>query len=141
MDRPWSIPSGDLSWFRHCYSGLRICEDHWRRMWCSIPTRSIGSRCPAGCGLLFVTVVVSWPKKNPSTTANQISQCSRRSELVFRLCLYIVMGPFAGAFGGLLASAILTLDNFGSTKRWEMIFAIEGKSQHTDVKQHMSHFL
>lgn len=51
----------------------------------------------------------------------------RRSELVFRLCLYIVMGPFAGAFGGLLASAILTLDNFGSTKRWEMIFAIEGK--------------
>jgi len=36
------------------------------------------------------------------------------------------MAPLAGAFGGLLASAILTLDSFGSTKRWEMIFAIEG---------------
>lgn len=53
---------------------------------------------------------------------------SRRSELVFRLCLYIVMGPAAGAFGGVLASAILSLDHFGSTHRWEMIFAIEGQS-------------
>jgi len=39
------------------------------------------------------------------------------------------MGPFAGAFGGLLASAILSLDHFGSTKSWEMIFAIEGELQ------------
>lgn len=36
------------------------------------------------------------------------------------------MAPLAGAFGGLLASAILTLDSFGSLKRWRMIFAIEG---------------
>ena len=59
--------------------------------------------------------------------AYYMSRWYRRSELVFRLCLYIVMGPFAGAFGGILASAILSLDNFGSTHRWEMIFAIEGK--------------
>ncbi|KAJ9663190.1 hypothetical protein H2198_000951 [Neophaeococcomyces mojaviensis] len=58
--------------------------------------------------------------------AYYMSRWYRRSELVFRLCLYIVMGPLAGAFGGLLASAILSLDHFGSTKRWEMIFAIEG---------------
>ena len=33
---------------------------------------------------------------------------------------------FESIFGGLLASAILSLDRFGSTKRWEMVFAIEG---------------
>jgi sugar phosphate permease len=58
--------------------------------------------------------------------AYYMSRWYRRSELVFRLALYVVMAPLAGAFGGLLASAILTLDSFGSTKRWEMIFAIEG---------------
>jgi hypothetical protein len=36
------------------------------------------------------------------------------------------MTPLAGAFGGLLASAILTLDQFGSLHTWRMIFAIEG---------------
>lgn len=50
----------------------------------------------------------------------------RRSELAFRLSLFIVMSPLAGAFGGLLASGILSLNNFGSLHRWRMIFAIEG---------------
>ena len=36
------------------------------------------------------------------------------------------MAPLAGAFGGLLASAILTLDHFGGLHSWRMIFAIEG---------------
>ncbi|KAH7084531.1 MFS transporter [Paraphoma chrysanthemicola] len=58
--------------------------------------------------------------------AYYMSRWYRRSELAFRLSLYIVMAPLAGAFGGLLASAILTLDSFGSLKRWRMIFAIEG---------------
>ncbi|KAH5578436.1 hypothetical protein HBI24_162670 [Parastagonospora nodorum] len=58
--------------------------------------------------------------------AYYMSRFYRRSELAFRLSLYIVMAPLAGAFGGLLASAILTLDSFGSLKRWRMIFAIEG---------------
>lgn len=55
-----------------------------------------------------------------------MSRWYRRAELAFRLSMYIVMAPLAGAFGGLLASAILKLDHFGSTQRWEMIFAIEG---------------
>jgi sugar phosphate permease len=57
-----------------------------------------------------------------------LTRCQRyrRAELAFRLSMYIVMAPLAGAFGGLLASAILKLDHFGSTRRWEMIFAIEG---------------
>lgn len=48
------------------------------------------------------------------------------SELAFRLSLYIVMAPLGGAASGLLASAILKLNHFGSTKGWQMIFAIEG---------------
>jgi MFS family permease len=58
--------------------------------------------------------------------AYYMSRWYRRSELTFRLSLYIVMAPLAGAFGGLLSSAILTLPNVGSTQRWEMIFAVEG---------------
>lgn len=58
--------------------------------------------------------------------AYYLSRWYRRAELTFRLSLYIVMSPLAGAFGGLLASAILKLDHFGSLKEWRMIFAIEG---------------
>ncbi|KAI0477454.1 MFS general substrate transporter [Xylariaceae sp. FL0804] len=55
-----------------------------------------------------------------------LSRWYRRSELTFRLSLFIVTGPLAGAFGGLLASAILNLDHFGSLRSWRMIFGIEG---------------
>ncbi|EOD43446.1 putative mfs transporter protein [Neofusicoccum parvum UCRNP2] len=58
--------------------------------------------------------------------AYYLSRWYRRSELAFRLSLYIVMAPLAGAFGGLLASAILKLPHFGSLHQWRMIFAIEG---------------
>ncbi|PGH23534.1 hypothetical protein AJ80_02488 [Polytolypa hystricis UAMH7299] len=58
--------------------------------------------------------------------AYYMSRWYRRSELAFRLSLYIVMAPLAGAFGGLLASAILKLPNFGGLTEWRMIFAIEG---------------
>lgn len=58
--------------------------------------------------------------------AYYLSRWYRRSELTFRLSLYIVMAPLAGAFGGLLASGILTLDHFGSLHSWRMIFGIEG---------------
>ncbi|ATZ46507.1 hypothetical protein BCIN_01g10910 [Botrytis cinerea B05.10] len=58
--------------------------------------------------------------------AYYLSRWYRRSELAFRLSLYIVMAPLAGAFGGLLASGILKLPGFGSLHTWRMIFAIEG---------------
>lgn len=54
--------------------------------------------------------------------AYYLSRWYRRAELVFRLALYIVTAPLAGAFGGLLASAILTLDGFGRFHSWQMIF-------------------
>ncbi|KAJ5931155.1 hypothetical protein N7466_006648 [Penicillium verhagenii] len=58
--------------------------------------------------------------------AYYLSRWYRRSELAFRLSLYIVMAPLAGAFGGLLASGILKLDHFGGLRGWRMLFAIEG---------------
>ncbi|KAK4126974.1 MFS general substrate transporter [Parathielavia appendiculata] len=58
--------------------------------------------------------------------AYYLSRWYRRSELTFRLSLYIVMAPLAGAFGGLLASGILTLDHVGGLRGWRMIFAVEG---------------
>lgn len=54
--------------------------------------------------------------------AYYMSRWYRRAELTYRLSLYIVMAPLAGAFGGLLASAILTLDRVGKFSSWEMIF-------------------
>ncbi|OQN95594.1 hypothetical protein B0A48_18299 [Cryoendolithus antarcticus] len=58
--------------------------------------------------------------------AYYLSRWYRRSELAFRLSLYIVMAPLAGAFGGLLASGILKLESVGSLHSWRMIFVIEG---------------
>lgn len=58
--------------------------------------------------------------------AYYLSRWYKRAELTFRLSLYMVMAPLAGAFGGLLASAILKLDHFGGLESWRMIFAIEG---------------
>lgn len=58
--------------------------------------------------------------------AYYLSRWYRRSELAFRLALYIVMAPLAGAFGGLLASGILKLSHFGGLHTWRMIFGIEG---------------
>ncbi|KAJ0164985.1 putative transporter [Colletotrichum tanaceti] len=58
-----------------------------------------------------------------------LSRFYTHSELTFRLSLYIVMGPLAGAFGGLLASAILRLQGFGAripAGSWRAIFAVEG---------------
>jgi MFS family permease len=58
--------------------------------------------------------------------AYYLSRWYRRSELSFRLGMYMITTPLAGAFGGLLASGILSLDNIGSLKGWRMIFAVEG---------------
>lgn len=58
--------------------------------------------------------------------AYYMSRWYRRSELTFRLSIYVAMAPFAGAIGGLLASGILKLSHLGSLHQWRMIFAVEG---------------
>ncbi|KAJ1594752.1 hypothetical protein NDA11_003705 [Ustilago hordei] len=50
----------------------------------------------------------------------------KKDELVFRLSLYLVTTPSAGAFGGLLANGILKIPHIGEVKSWEMNFLIEG---------------
>lgn len=53
-----------------------------------------------------------------------LSRFYRNSELAFRLGLYIVCAPLAGAFGGLLASGILKIDSFHAAERWRNIFFV-----------------
>ncbi|ORY78912.1 putative pantothenate transporter [Leucosporidium creatinivorum] len=55
-----------------------------------------------------------------------MSRFYRKNELVFRLSLYFVTAPLAGAFGGLLASGILKLPPIGNIHSWKLIFFIEG---------------
>ncbi|KAJ4019366.1 hypothetical protein NW766_003082 [Fusarium irregulare] len=76
---------------------------------------------PQICGVRFVLGI--FEAGMLPGIAYYMSRWYRRSELTFRLSLYIVMAPLAGAFGGLLASAILKLPNFGRFHSWEMIFA------------------
>jgi MFS family permease len=78
----------------------------------------------AACGVRFVLGI--FEAGMMPCISYYLSRWYRRSELAFRLSLFVVMAPLAGAFGGLLASAILTLPNFGSLHEWRMIFAIEG---------------
>ncbi|KAK0383399.1 hypothetical protein NLU13_9311 [Sarocladium strictum] len=79
---------------------------------------------PQACGVRFVLGI--FEAGMLPGIAYYMSRWYRRAELTFRLSLYLVMAPLAGAFGGLLASAILKLSHFGRFHRWEMIFAIEG---------------
>lgn len=90
---------------------------------CSVGTAFVTTKAQA-CGVRFLLGI--FEAGMMPGIAYYLSRWYRRSELTFRLGLYIVMAPLAGAFGGLLASGILKLDSFGSTKSWEMIFAIEG---------------
>lgn len=77
------------------------------------------------CGIRFLLGIFE-AAMQPSL-AYYLSRWYRRSELTFRISLYIVSAALAGAFGGLLASAILSLSSFGSLHSWRMIFAIEGE--------------
>ncbi|KAI5468105.1 major facilitator superfamily domain-containing protein [Mariannaea sp. PMI_226] len=58
--------------------------------------------------------------------AYYLSRWYRHAELSFRLGMYMVMAPLAGAVGGLFASGILSLDHVGSLTEWRMIFGVEG---------------
>lgn len=77
---------------------------------------------PQICGVRFVLGI--FEAGMMPGIAYYMSRWYRRSELTFRLSMYIVMASLAGAFGGLLASAILTLDHFGRFHSWQMIFGM-----------------
>ncbi|TFK39756.1 MFS general substrate transporter [Crucibulum laeve] len=51
----------------------------------------------------------------------------RRNELVLRVGIFVGLSPtLAGAFGGLLASGLLSVSNIGVVSSWRKIFLIEG---------------
>ncbi|PPQ78694.1 hypothetical protein CVT25_010715 [Psilocybe cyanescens] len=51
----------------------------------------------------------------------------RRHELVLRVGIFFGLSPtLAGAFGGLLASGLLSVSDIGELQRWRKIFFIEG---------------
>ena len=68
--------------------------------------------------------------EGPMLPANvyYLSKWYRRDELTFRIAFFIIAAPLGGAFGGLLASAILRLDEIAGLHRWRMLFLVEGKS-------------
>ncbi|KND91828.1 putative transporter [Tolypocladium ophioglossoides CBS 100239] len=90
---------------------------------CTISTAFVQS-FSALCGVRFLLGILE-AGMMPSMVYF-LSRWYRCSELTFRLSLFIVSASLAGAFGGLLASAILRLHGFGSLHSWRMIFAIEG---------------
>ncbi|TFK53258.1 MFS general substrate transporter [Heliocybe sulcata] len=56
-----------------------------------------------------------------------LSRYYRRSELVLRVGVVLGLAPtFAGAFGGLLASGLLSIPDIGSVTSWRKIFLVEG---------------
>ncbi|KAK0466946.1 MFS general substrate transporter [Desarmillaria tabescens] len=56
-----------------------------------------------------------------------MSRYYRRSELVLRLGIFFgVSTNLAGAFGGLLASGLLSLKDIGTVMSWRKIFLVEG---------------
>lgn len=90
---------------------------------CSMGTAFVHNY-PSLCGVRFLLGIFE-SAMQPSL-AYYLSRWYKRDELTFRVSLYIVSASLAGAFGGLLASAILNLPSFGSLHSWRMIFAIEG---------------
>ncbi|OTB03696.1 hypothetical protein M426DRAFT_321623 [Hypoxylon sp. CI-4A] len=79
---------------------------------------------PAACGVRFLLGI--FEAGMMPGISYYLSRWYRRSELVFRIALFIVMSPLAGAFGGLLASGILTLSHIGGVSEWRMVFLVEG---------------
>jgi MFS family permease len=108
MGPGWFIPA--------CCLGFGIC---------TICTAFVQSFA-ALCGLRFVLGI--FEAAMLPATVYYLSRWYKRDELTFRLSFFIISASLSGAFGGLLASAILSIGRIGSITSWKMIFAIEGQS-------------
>ena len=81
---------------------------------------------PQLCGVRFVLGIAECGML-PSI-AYYFSRWYRKDEIVFRLALYIVAAPLAGAVGGLLAYGVFQLSSIGSLTDWRMLFFVDGIS-------------
>ncbi|KAG2001981.1 high-affinity nicotinic acid transporter [Coprinopsis cinerea AmutBmut pab1-1] len=65
-----------------------------------------------------------------------LSQFYRRHELVLRIGIFFGLAPsLSGAFGGLLASGLLRVDDMGSINSWRKILLVEGSLELTSTFQ------
>ncbi|KAI5120749.1 hypothetical protein M0805_007823 [Coniferiporia weirii] len=56
-----------------------------------------------------------------------LSRYYRRSELILRIGIFFGLAPtLSGAFGGLIASGLLSINDIGSVTSWRKIFLVEG---------------
>ncbi|KAK4448770.1 major facilitator superfamily domain-containing protein [Podospora aff. communis PSN243] len=90
---------------------------------CSVCTAFVNT-VPQACAVRFL--LGAFEAGMMPGIAYYLSLWYTRAELTFRLALYIVTAPLAGAFGGLLASGILKIPRIGSLTSWRMIFFVEG---------------
>jgi len=90
---------------------------------CSVATAFVNT-VPQACAVRFLLGV--FEAGMMPGISYYLSRWYKRSELTFRLSLYLVTAPLAGAFGGLLAGGILKLPRIGGLTSWRMIFALEG---------------
>jgi sugar phosphate permease len=58
--------------------------------------------------------------------AHYLSRFYRRSELIFRIAIFVSSSSLSGGFGGLLASGLLSVGHVGDVKGWRNIFLVEG---------------
>jgi sugar phosphate permease len=56
----------------------------------------------------------------------------RREELGLRIALFYCSSALAGAFGGLLAYAILSIDSLWGFVGWQLVFLFEGAGRGQD---------
>ncbi|EEB90290.1 hypothetical protein MPER_11519 [Moniliophthora perniciosa FA553] len=90
---------------------------------------SIGTAFVTSYGGLIVTRVFLGIAEGGTLSglAYVLSGFYRRSELVLRIGIFFGLSPsLAGAFGGLLASGLLSVGDIGSVTSWRKIFLIEG---------------
>jgi len=90
---------------------------------CSVAT-AFATTVPQLCAIRFL--LGTFEAGMMPGIAYYLSRWYQRAELTFRLSLYVMTAPLAGAFGGLLAGGILRLPAVGSLTSWRMIFALEG---------------
>jgi MFS family permease len=83
----------------------------------SIATAFVKTRAQA-CAVRFVLGI--FEAGVMPACAYYLSRWYRRSELTFRLGLWMTMAPLSGAIGGLLASGILKMNHLGALHGWQM---------------------
>ncbi|KAH9479326.1 putative transporter [Psilocybe cubensis] len=90
---------------------------------------AIGSAFVKSFGSLLVTrVLLGFAEGGTlSGLVYILARYYRRHELVLRVGIFFGLSPsLAGAFGGLLASGLLSVSDIGDVQRWRKIFLIEG---------------